>query len=85
MVLDVSAVIPTCNRRARVLEGQVEMSRVPVEIRLDPKRLRPNDTPILLGSFSKLHADTGWTPQIPLAKTLEDLLVYWRKEGESSL
>jgi GDP-4-dehydro-6-deoxy-D-mannose reductase len=65
-----------------VLDGLVKLSRVPVEVRVDPARYRPNDTPVLLGNPARLQAETGWQPSIPLAKTLEDLLDYWRKEVE---
>jgi GDP-4-dehydro-6-deoxy-D-mannose reductase len=44
----------------------------------DPARFRPNDPPLLVGDNSRLVADTGWRPQIPLEKTVLDLLDYWR-------
>jgi GDP-4-dehydro-6-deoxy-D-mannose reductase len=53
-------------------------ARVPIEIVQDPARMRPNDTPLILGDRSKLQADTGWAPQIPFEQTVEDLLGYWR-------
>jgi GDP-4-dehydro-6-deoxy-D-mannose reductase len=61
-----------------VLDGLVQRSRVPVEIRLDPERLRPSDTPILVGDASRLRAATGWEPRIPFDRMLDDLLEYWR-------
>jgi GDP-4-dehydro-6-deoxy-D-mannose reductase len=74
-----------CSGRAHkirdLLDGLVKLSRVPVEIRVDPARYRPNDTPVLLGNPARLKKDTGWEPSIPLAQTLADLLDYWRKEG----
>jgi nucleoside-diphosphate-sugar epimerase len=33
---------------------------------------------VLQGSAERFHAATGWTPEIPLEKTFEDLLDYWR-------
>ncbi len=53
-------------------------ARVPIAIEQDPSRFRPNDTPLVLGDHSRLTADTGWTPRIPLEQTVEDLLGYWR-------
>ena len=44
----------------------------------DPKRMRPSDTPILQGDFSKFRERCGWKPKIPLHKTLKDILEYWR-------
>ncbi len=61
-----------------VLDGLAERSRVPVRIAVDPERLRPNDTPVFVGDASRLTAATGWTPQIPFDRMLDDLLEYWR-------
>ena len=55
-------------------------ARVPVAIEMDPARLRPSDTPVVLGDYARLKADTGWTPQIPFERTADDLLAYWRQQ-----
>jgi GDP-4-dehydro-6-deoxy-D-mannose reductase len=34
---------------------------------------------VLRGDASRLHALTGWKPEIPLATTLADLLDDWRQ------
>lgn len=65
-----------------LLDRLVAMSRVPVQVRVDPARYRPNDNPVLLGDRTRIEKDTGWTPTIPLDQTLSDLLDYWRKEVE---
>ena len=70
-------------RIREVLDWLVAMSRVPVTVRVDPARYRPNDTPVLLGNPSRLRDDTGWTAEIPLEETLASLLDYWRKDAES--
>ncbi|MDH4195988.1 MAG: GDP-mannose 4,6-dehydratase [Candidatus Aminicenantes bacterium] len=61
-----------------VLDILLSMSRVRMEVRVDPERLRPSDVPILLSDSTKFHKLTGWEPRIPFRKTLEDLLNYWR-------
>jgi GDP-4-dehydro-6-deoxy-D-mannose reductase len=61
-----------------VLEMFVARARVPIQIRVDPARLRPSDFPVLLGDPSRLRAELGWTPQIPLSRTVDDVLDYWR-------
>ncbi len=66
--------------RVRALvELMTSQARVPVAIQQDPSRFRPTDTPMVLGDNTRLTADTGWSPQIPLEKTVEDLLAYWRE------
>jgi GDP-4-dehydro-6-deoxy-D-mannose reductase len=61
-----------------LVELFVSKARVPITITQDPARLRPNDTPIVLGDRTRIQADTGWSPQIPLEQTVDDLLSYWR-------
>lgn len=64
---------------ADVLKLMLSMSKLKVEIKQDPKRMRPSDVPILIGDNSKFVAKTGWKPEIPFTKTAEDLLNYWRE------
>jgi GDP-4-dehydro-6-deoxy-D-mannose reductase len=49
-----------------------------LEIVQDPSRMRRNDVPMLIGDRSLLTSATGWTPEIPLDRTIDDLLDYWR-------
>jgi GDP-4-dehydro-6-deoxy-D-mannose reductase len=62
-----------------VLDLLLSLSKVKVKVEVDPARLRPSDVPILLPDCSKFMSLTGWKPKIPFAKTLEDLLNYWRE------
>ncbi len=63
-----------------VLNLLLSLSKVKnIEVRQDPKRMRPSDTPIILGDNSKFREQTGWKPEIPFEKTMEDLLNYWRE------
>jgi GDP-4-dehydro-6-deoxy-D-mannose reductase len=71
-----------CSGRAiairHLLDLLIARARVPVTVRVDPARYRPNDTPLLLGDPSRLRDELGWTPEIPIEQTLDDLLDYWR-------
>lgn len=62
------------------LDMLLSMSNTKIEVRLDPKKIRPNDIPIQVGDSSKFRNQTGWQPEIPFEKTLKDLLDYWRKK-----
>lgn len=53
-------------------------ARVPVRIRVDPERFRPNDVAQLVGDSSRIQRELGWGPVIPLSQTLDDLLDHWR-------
>ncbi|WP_169978035.1 GDP-mannose 4,6-dehydratase [Tautonia rosea] len=50
----------------------------PVEVVVDPSRVRPVDQPLLLADASKLRADTGWEPRWTSEQTLADMLNFWR-------
>jgi GDP-4-dehydro-6-deoxy-D-mannose reductase len=45
-----------------------------VELVVDPSLLRPVDVPVFRGSYEKVNEATGWSPQIPLHQTLEDVV-----------
>jgi GDP-4-dehydro-6-deoxy-D-mannose reductase len=62
-----------------VLDIYLRMSKVKVEVKVDPARLRPSDVELLIGDATKIKEECGWQPQIPFEKTLEDLLNYWRE------
>jgi len=62
----------------------VELLRLLVDFEFDtqhnPKLMRSTDEPIIYGDSSKFKEDTGWAEAIPLGRTLEDMLNYWRKK-----
>ncbi len=72
-----------CTGRAysirEILDMLIELSDVDVEVRTDEGRLRPSDVPLLEGDAGEFMSDTGWKPEIPMDKTLQDLLDFWRK------
>jgi GDP-4-dehydro-6-deoxy-D-mannose reductase len=66
------------HRVADLLDLLVSMSRVRFRVESDPDRMRPSDTPVVLGNASRLTRETGWTPSIPIERTLAALLDDWR-------
>lgn len=63
-----------------VLEMLQKLTGIPVELRADAERIRPIDTPKFEADVTKIFTDTGWKAEIPLEKTVEDMLNYWRKK-----
>jgi GDP-4-dehydro-6-deoxy-D-mannose reductase len=61
-----------------VAEALVGRARRSVRIVVDPARVRPADVPYLVGDPSAIETDCGWSPRIPLERTLDDLLAEWR-------
>lgn len=50
------------------------LARRPVDVRVDPARVRPVDQPLLVADPSKLRAATGWEPRCSIEATLADML-----------
>lgn len=77
-----------CSGRAHrvgdLLDALVRLSPARIDVETDPARLRPSDNPIILGDCSRLAAETGWQPEIPIERTLADLLDYWREQTRKS-
>jgi GDP-4-dehydro-6-deoxy-D-mannose reductase len=71
-----------CSGAAVVIGDLLEMllarARVPIRIRVDPARFRPDDVPLLLGDPTRIQTELGWRAAVPLERTLDDLLAYWR-------
>lgn len=51
-----------------------------LEIKVDPKLIRPTDEKIIVGDVTKIKKDTGWKQDIPMKQTIADMLDYWRKK-----
>ena len=73
------------HRVSNVLEGLLAAASVKVSVREDQARARPTDNPLLLGDRTRITRDVGWRPEIPLSRTLGDLLDYWRKIVSSEI
>ncbi len=64
---------------SQILEMLISLSRVKIEVAEDPSLFAPSDNPELVCDYSKFAKLTGWAPEIPIEKTLEDTLDYWRE------
>jgi len=65
-------------RMGDILDIVLAQGTVPVQIVVDPARLRPVDEPILRGDNSKLKAVTGWEPNIGMEQIIRELMAFWR-------
>lgn len=48
-----------------------------INIETDPQLVRPNENKKVIGSYKKIRDELGWEPQIPLQKSLSDIIGYW--------
>ncbi len=61
-----------------VLDLLLSLTKVNIEVKQDPRRLRPSDVPLLQGDSTKFKKAAGWEPTILFTQTLHDLLEFWR-------
>jgi len=61
-----------------ILDRLTERSNVSIAVEIDPQRVRPVDIPVIACDASRLRTRTGWTPAIPMERSLADILDYWR-------
>jgi GDP-4-dehydro-6-deoxy-D-mannose reductase len=64
-----------------LLQMMLDRASVPIAIRTDPARYRPNDIPLLLGDPARIRDELGWTPRISLEQSVDDLLAFWRSRS----
>jgi GDP-4-dehydro-6-deoxy-D-mannose reductase len=62
-----------------LLDLILSLSDIEIEVRQMPERMRPSDVELLVTDYSKFNRATGWKPEIPFERTIEDLLNYWRE------
>lgn len=68
----------SCSVR-EMLDKLLSLSTVKdIKVETDPIRLRPIDADLQVPDTTKFKNHTGWQPEIPFEKTMEDLLNYWR-------
>lgn len=73
-----------CSEKSRTIQSMLDLlvgfsTSKNIKVEQDPLRMRPSDVELLLGDCSKFRKQTGWKPEIPFEKTMEDLLNYWRE------
>ena len=61
-----------------LLDALMRVSQTSIRVEIDFDRLRPSDNPVIAGNRARISTETGWEPRIPIDRTLEDLLDYWR-------
>jgi GDP-4-dehydro-6-deoxy-D-mannose reductase len=61
-----------------VLELLIALAGNNIRYQVAPEKMRSHDVRTCIGDNSKLRT-LGWRPQIPLEKTLADMLDYWRE------
>lgn len=67
-----------------VLDIILSMTDAEISVEKDPERFRPADVMKIEADISKITADTGWKPEIPLEDTIKGIMDYWRKNENNN-
>ncbi len=80
---DKGEVYNICSSKAVVIQDMLDtilsLTEADVTSEVDQAILRPTDEPIIMGDNTKLVEATGWRPEVPLEKTLSDMMDWWRQ------
>lgn len=68
-----------------LLEILVGLARIPIRTVLDPERVRRGVPSMLLLDSTRFRERTGWSPAVPLERSLSDTLDFWREHVKSGL
>jgi GDP-4-dehydro-6-deoxy-D-mannose reductase len=70
------------SRSARELIAALgDVAGVAITHEIDPAKVRAHEVHEIRGSAARMHAATGWTPEIPLERTLADTLASRQARG----
>ena len=61
----------------------ISSRRESIRVETDVQRLRPLDADLQVPDTGKFTTHTGWLPEIPFEKTMQDLMDYWRDRVKS--
>ncbi len=61
-------------RVQEIADQLLARAKRPIRLVTDPELVRPVDVPRFVGSNARLREATGWQPEIPLERTLSDVL-----------
>ena len=50
---------------------------IEVDINIDNRLIRPADNKKIIGSNEKIKRELGWQNNIPLERSLKDIIAYW--------
>ncbi|MEG6522875.1 GDP-mannose 4,6-dehydratase [Desulfotomaculum sp. 1211_IL3151] len=63
-----------------ILDSLLRQASVPITVEVDPKRMRPSEVPLFIGSNHKIHKATGWKPTKDFEQSILDTLNWWRSK-----
>jgi GDP-4-dehydro-6-deoxy-D-mannose reductase len=63
-----------------ILKKILKLTKTKIRVETDQAKIRQDDTETKQGSSKKFRTLTGWKPKVPLERTLEETLNWWRMQ-----
>ncbi len=70
---------------AELVQMMLDHAEREIQLEPDPALIRPGDIAIRRGDCSRLRADTGWAPTIPLDQTVRDVMADLRSRDRPEI
>ena len=67
-------------RVSDILEFLLQEAKTPIQVKVDPARLRPSDVPLFIGSAEKIRSQISWKPGHSFFESLRETLDWWRSQ-----
>lgn len=65
-------------RIGQILSLLLDQAKVPIDVKQDTAKFRPNDIPRASGDSRAVRRSLGWYPTITLEQTIADVLDFFR-------
>ena len=62
-----------------ILKKMSDILGISIQTSINPNLIRPNENKKIIGSYSKIKNELGWQPEIPIEKSLADIIDYWKQ------
>jgi len=81
---DLTGPVNVCSGRSvaarELIDGLAAVTGAEIDHVVDPALVRAHEVMDVHGSAARIHAATGWEAEIPLERTLNDAVAWWREE-----
>lgn len=61
-----------------IISKMSDLLGIIVDTEVNPQLVRPNENKKVIGSYQKIKQELGWQPEIEIAKSLADIIDYWK-------
>lgn len=62
-----------------IIQQMISILDMEALTKTNEKLIRPSDNKIIIGANEKIKHDIGWAPEIPLRRSLEDVINFWNQ------